>query len=153
MFSLAGCGESSWAAALELAHAAAAVRVAAAPAAQQQRAEVQVNSSTHRPQKLKCLISRCTNPVSVLSLPYSNRPLKPLTRLNRLNAIFVLAVQGIAKSPCLFDWSMSSAIDLDRARRGRCSRAWRRWRRSWRGHSRYKNKPIDSVLEEIYITQ
>jgi hypothetical protein len=41
MFSLAGCGESSWAAALELAHAAAAVRVAAAPAAQQQRAEVQ----------------------------------------------------------------------------------------------------------------
>ena len=44
--------------------------------------------------------------------PYSSRPLKPLTPLNRLNAIFVLAVDRIAKSPCLFNWSMSSAIDL-----------------------------------------
>ena len=32
------------------------------------------NSST---QKLKCLISLCTNPVSILSVPNSNRPLKP----------------------------------------------------------------------------
>jgi hypothetical protein len=44
--------------------------------------------------------------------PYSNRPLKPLTPLNRLHAIFVLAVERIAKSPYLFNWSMSSAVDL-----------------------------------------
>jgi hypothetical protein len=30
----------------------------------------QVNSRTHRPQKLKCLISLCTNPVSILSVPF-----------------------------------------------------------------------------------
>jgi hypothetical protein len=30
---------------------------------------VQANCRTHRPQKLKCLISLCTNPVSVLSVP------------------------------------------------------------------------------------
>jgi hypothetical protein len=42
--------------------------------------------------------------------PYSNRPLKPLTP--RLNAIFVLAVDRITKSPYLFNWSMSSAIGL-----------------------------------------
>jgi hypothetical protein len=41
--------------------------------------------------------------------PYSSRPLKSL---NRLNAIFVLAVDRIAKSPYLFNWSMSSAIGL-----------------------------------------
>jgi hypothetical protein len=44
--------------------------------------------------------------------PYSNRPSKPLTPLNRLNAIFVLAVDRIAKSPYLLNWSMSSAIGL-----------------------------------------
>jgi hypothetical protein len=44
--------------------------------------------------------------------PYSTRPLKPLTPLNRLNAIFVLAVDRIAKYPYLFNWSMSSAIAL-----------------------------------------
>jgi hypothetical protein len=32
-------------------------------------------------------------------LPYSNRPLKTSTPLNRLNAIFVLAVDRIAKPP------------------------------------------------------
>jgi hypothetical protein len=36
----------------------------------------------------------------------------PLTPLNRLNAIFVLAVDRIAKSPYLLYWSMSSAIGL-----------------------------------------
>jgi hypothetical protein len=30
---------------------------------------VQANCRTHRPQKLKCLISLCTNPVSILSAP------------------------------------------------------------------------------------
>jgi hypothetical protein len=48
----------------------------------------------------------------VFKCPYSNHPLKPLTPLNRLSAIFVLAVDWIAKSPYLFNWSMSSAIDL-----------------------------------------
>jgi hypothetical protein len=37
---------------------------------------------------------------------------KALNPLNRLNAIFVLAVDRIAKSPYQFNWSMSSAIDL-----------------------------------------
>ena len=37
---------------------------------------------------------------------------KALNPLNRLNAIFVLAVERIAKSPYLFNWSMSSAIGL-----------------------------------------
>jgi hypothetical protein len=41
---------------------------------------IQVNSRTKCPQQLKCLISLCTNLVSILS-PYSNRPLKPLTPL------------------------------------------------------------------------
>jgi hypothetical protein len=44
--------------------------------------------------------------------PYSNRPLMPLTPLNRLNAIFLLAGDRIAKSPYLFNWSMSSASGL-----------------------------------------
>jgi energy-coupling factor transporter transmembrane protein EcfT len=44
--------------------------------------------------------------------PISKRPIKPLTPLNRLNAIFVLAVDRIAKSPYHFNWSMSSAIGL-----------------------------------------
>jgi hypothetical protein len=57
-------------------------------------------------QKLKCLIS-LYNPVSILSVPYSNRPLKPLTPLNRLNAIFVLAVDRNRESPHLCNWSMS----------------------------------------------
>jgi hypothetical protein len=35
-----------------------------------------------------------------------------LAPLSRLNAIFVLAVHRIAKSLNLFNWSMSSAIDL-----------------------------------------
>jgi hypothetical protein len=35
--------------------------------------------------------------------PYSNRPLKPFNPLNRLNAIFVLAVDRIAKSSYLFN--------------------------------------------------
>ena len=30
---------------------------------------LQANCRTHRPQKLKCLISLCTNPVSILSVP------------------------------------------------------------------------------------
>ena len=30
---------------------------------------IQANCRTHRPQKLKCLISLCTNPVSILSVP------------------------------------------------------------------------------------
>jgi hypothetical protein len=30
---------------------------------------IQTISKTHRPQKLKCLISLCTNPVSILSVP------------------------------------------------------------------------------------
>jgi hypothetical protein len=30
---------------------------------------LQANCRTHRPQKLKCLISLCTNPVSILSFP------------------------------------------------------------------------------------
>jgi hypothetical protein len=30
---------------------------------------VQANCRTHRPQKLECLISPCTNPVSILSVP------------------------------------------------------------------------------------
>jgi hypothetical protein len=33
------------------------------------RWEVQAKCRTHRPQKLKCLISLCTNPVSILSVP------------------------------------------------------------------------------------
>jgi hypothetical protein len=33
--------------------------------------------------------------------PYSNLPLKPLTPLNRLNAIFVLAVQG-SRNPLIY---------------------------------------------------
>jgi hypothetical protein len=37
---------------------------------------------------------------------------KALNPLNRLDAIFVLAVDRIAKSPYLFNWSMSSAIGL-----------------------------------------
>ena len=37
---------------------------------------------------------------------------KALNPLNRLNAIFILAVDRIAKSPYLFNWSMSSAICL-----------------------------------------
>ena len=37
---------------------------------------------------------------------------KALNPLNRLNAIFVLAVDRIAKSPNLFNWSMISAIGL-----------------------------------------
>ena len=37
---------------------------------------LQVNCRTHRPQKLKCLISLCTNPV-YFKCPYSNLPLKP----------------------------------------------------------------------------
>jgi hypothetical protein len=45
-------------------------------------------------------------------LPYSNRPLKTLTPLNRLNAVFVLAVDRVAKSPYLFNGSLSSAIGL-----------------------------------------
>jgi hypothetical protein len=40
------------------------------------------------PLGLKCFISLCTNPVSILSVPISNRPLKPLP-INRLNATFV----------------------------------------------------------------
>jgi hypothetical protein len=44
--------------------------------------------------------------------PYSNRPLMPATPLNRLNAIFLLAVDRIAKSPYQFNWSMSSATGL-----------------------------------------
>jgi hypothetical protein len=35
----------------------------------QQTPAVQANCRTHRPQKLKCLISLCTNPVSILSVP------------------------------------------------------------------------------------
>jgi hypothetical protein len=39
---------------------------------------------------------------------------KALNCLHRLNAIFVFAVGRIAKSPYLFNWSMSSAIGLYR---------------------------------------
>jgi hypothetical protein len=59
--------------------------------------------------------------------PYSIRPLKPLTPLNRLNAIFVLAADRIAKSPYLFNWSMSSAIGLysDAKVANRDAKIWR----------------------------
>jgi GTPase involved in cell partitioning and DNA repair len=30
---------------------------------------IQASCRTHRPQKLKCLIALCTNPVSILSVP------------------------------------------------------------------------------------
>jgi hypothetical protein len=33
---------------------------------------IQANSRTHRPQKLKCLISLFTNPVSILSVAIQN---------------------------------------------------------------------------------
>ena len=42
---------------------------------------IQVNSRTHVPQKLTGLISLSTNPVSTLSFPIQNRPLKPLIPL------------------------------------------------------------------------
>jgi hypothetical protein len=45
--------------------------------------------------------------------PYVFKPsVNALNPLNRLNAIFVLAIDRIAKSPDLFNWSMSSAIGL-----------------------------------------
>jgi hypothetical protein len=37
--------------------------------APRQTLALQANCRTHRPQKLKCLISLCTNPVSILSVP------------------------------------------------------------------------------------
>jgi hypothetical protein len=71
---------------------------------------VQATCRTHRPHKLKRLISLCTNPVSILSVPIQTVRQSPQPPLNRLNAIFVLAVDRIAKSPHLFNWS--SAIGL-----------------------------------------
>jgi hypothetical protein len=67
--------------------------------------EGQANCRTHRPQELKCLISLCTNPVSIVSVPIQTvrNALNPLIRLN---AIFVLAVGS--RNPYLFNWSMSS---------------------------------------------
>jgi hypothetical protein len=57
----------------------------------------------------KCLIFLCTNPVSILSVLF-----KPSVKaLNRLKSAYLcLVVHRIAKSPHLFNWSMSSAIDL-----------------------------------------
>jgi uncharacterized membrane protein YgcG len=43
---------------------------------------------------------------------------KALNPLNRLNALFVLAVDRIAKSPYQFNWLMSSAIGLYRVGEG-----------------------------------
>jgi hypothetical protein len=73
---------------------------------------IQVNSRTHRPQKLKMLNFSVFQSGIGFKCRYSNRPLKALTPLNRLNAIFVLAVDRIAKSPHLLNCSMSSALDL-----------------------------------------
>ena len=42
----------------------------------------------------------------------SIKPSVKVKALNRLNAIFVNVVHRIAKSPCLLNWYMSSAIDL-----------------------------------------
>jgi hypothetical protein len=72
---------------------------------------VQANCRTHRPQKLKCLISLCTKPVSILSVLFKPS-VKARNPLNRLNAIFVLAADRTAKSSYLFNWSTSFAIGL-----------------------------------------
>ena len=61
---------------------------------------VLANCRTHPPQKLKCLISLVPNPVLILSVPIQTVR-KALNPLNRLNAIFVMAVDRIAKSPYL----------------------------------------------------
>jgi hypothetical protein len=39
-------------------------------------------------------------------------PDEALSPLNRLNAMFVLVVDRVAKSPHLFNWLMGSAIDF-----------------------------------------
>jgi hypothetical protein len=60
-------------------------------------------------QKLKCLISPCTNPVSILSVP-TNPSIKPLTPIISLTQPLV---HRIEKNPYLFNWHvLSSAFDL-----------------------------------------
>ena len=48
---------------------AAAGEILPLPILPYRRVKIQANCETHRPQKLKCLISLCTNPVSILSVP------------------------------------------------------------------------------------